>query len=210
MFSRYEVPAPSAIRPRQFANLVATYRAAKEEYENTVWSDNPGGWEVAKTHLTASRVALREALLNAPRVQNGSVFVTERSDWPAGNGYTRTLYMQGRRLATCTDRGWLELVDPATAEAEYLKKCEEGRDRDLAYKEERRRLIADLEDADHDWLGSFGGWRYTSGQNGGTFHREGTGIWVAANSALRAAVFVAADSEENLKADRRHYGARHL
>ncbi len=161
----------TSITPRTWNKLVAAARQAE--------ASNNGRKE--------AYAALRDAFQSAEWGQNGSTFITNRSNWPSSGGHTRTLYVQGRRVATCDDRGWVVIIDPTQAETEYQATRRRARGYGLVYKAERERLISALVANEHCEAASFADWTFWDGQKGGFFQREDSNIRVAAESALKAA-----------------------
>ena len=160
--------------------------------------------------------------------QNGSVFITDRSHWPAGPGHTRRLYVNSRLRAVASyDRGIsdarLETVhSPEQGEQEYFNRKVEARRDEERRQAARRRCVCDLITAGVDWVArctgraardwryycpTFRGWRYEDGANGGTFSRDGD--TVAADGALKAARSAQTPHEiEEIFWNRVLYGAR--
>ncbi|MSU75109.1 MAG: hypothetical protein EXS55_01150 [Candidatus Magasanikbacteria bacterium] len=174
--------------------------------------------EVANNGRKEAYDALRAAFESAPWGRNGSVFITNRADSIGGSTSTRTLHMQGRRVATCDDDGWVKLVDPAQAEAQYAEVRKRNREYDLAYKAERDMLVDRLVETSHSEASSFAEWTFSDGQMGGFFNRQGSAICVAAQSALAAAAklrpivpaITAEDIEDDELDGRRPVRSRHF
>ncbi len=164
--------------------------------------DNPWGpvpeqqrmHEAAREQRDAARIALREALDNAPWGQNGAVFITDRALLIGSPDRVKTLYINGVPRATVVCQG---RSNPRLSEVLTVQEGREIRDqlrvvrRIVAeiYMAERAQLIADLESYGHMKATAFGDWDYYDGQEGGTFFRpvdEGRPTYVAAHSALRA------------------------
>ena len=198
-------PTTPATSPREWNRLISVVRESEVLFSSIDHRTHPGEkWDASVVREKAYN-NLKAAFETVAWGRNGSAFITKR--WSRGDGsYIVTLYLQGRRMATCND-GWVQLVDPAEAEKEFKAKRAAKREFDRAYKEERRRLIDAIEAANLEEPRNFGEWEYTGGQKGGTFHRPGTDLWIAAERAMYNAVRIedAAYTEYDLETDRHYY-----
>ncbi len=102
-------------------------------------------------------------------------------------------------MATCTDDGWLNLIDPGEAEEIYQQTKLNWRAHEVAYKAERERLIGALVASRITKPRNFGEWIYEDGQEGGYFYRPTRPdfrVQVAAFGALEAAKEMLSDPDD--------------
>ncbi len=171
--------------------MIVNYYTAQKALLETPYEGDPEGHRDAKTWLDSVRLGLKVMVWWLKWGQCGALFVTDRKVNESGERI-RTVHVNGRTRIICHysirhPNAWrLDVVSAEQAEADYQAKRAAGRTREQMYREHRSVLVFDLLVLQPTRVRDFGEWVYTPGQKGGTFHRKGQDVRIAAYRSIHA------------------------